>query len=168
MPNLHVAHEVHRWGTNGETAATNQSSAKEGSEDSFKGTSGKARSAENLNHPAMKKGAMTLSNGGAMFKSKSYNNLQSHRHSDRVIDGPLPSLSRLKSTLLNAERGSKDKESSSIGSGFADNTIQHPPLCFSIAGGLPRGRVSWMVLTVPAEDSEEDQRRGPEDWRAIN
>lgn len=164
MPNLHVAHEVHRWGTNGEATAMSQASAREDNKDNLKGSSGKVRSADNLLHPAEKKTTVTLSNGGAMFKSKSYSNLQSHRLNDRVIDGPLPSLSQLKSTLLRARKTHKEKRESSSSEG----SPHPPPLCFSIAGGLPRGRVSWMVLSVPAEDGEEEHRRGPEDWRAIN
>ena len=167
MPDLYVAHEVHRWGTNGEATAANQASAKEGSEESFIRTSGKTRSAENLLRSTEKKGVATLSNGGAIIKSKSYNNLESHRHNDRVIDGPLPSLSRFKSTILSTKKSFKDKREPSATSG-SEGSLDSPPLCFSIAGGLPRGRVSWMVLTVPAEDGEDDPRRCHEDWRAIN
>lgn len=166
MPNLHIAHEVHRWGSNGETGTAHESSGKEVRPEESRLFSDKARSTENLLHPSDKKTVVTLSNGGALSKSKSYNNLHSTRHNDRVIDGPLPSLANLRSKILSAKKEGKENRSSPS-KGSSDQGGR-PPLCFSIAGGVPRGRVSWMVLTVPAEDGDEDQRRHPEDWRAIN
>lgn len=125
-------------------------------------------------------------------------------HNDRLIDGPLPLLSRLGSlssaAICQLGRDESDTENEydvpspkshsertngSSASGSASNgatrpvsaSAQHPlngsheaksahslsnsrnssakggliPLCFTISGGVPLGRISWMVTSLPQE-----------------
>lgn len=131
-----------------------------------------------------------LSMGGAIAKSKSYNSFASFRHNDRLIDGPLPSLferspSSKRSSTADASTVLPPSSSANGASGLlraigaqeeiegrhqrAGGRISPQPLCFSISGGRPKGRVSWMVMTVPGEETDEgvNMLDPAADWRAI-
>lgn len=172
MPNLFVSSEVQRW-----KQAPRQPAAAAARQDSpSRPGSTKVRSADNL----LKAGAedssrprgsmMTLSTGGAIIKSKSFNNLSTSRnHNDRLIDGPLPRLfERPQAAAETVAEGKAVTAVTSAAGNSSAGSARTAPLCFSIAGGSPKGRVSWMVMTVPGEDNEDELKLGTDDWRAIN
>jgi hypothetical protein len=176
MPNLYVSGEVRRWDPSSDAAVNGRKN--NGLQDTAKATSSKSYSADNLSGFAAGKPIMTLSTGGAAIaKSQSFTNFATIRHNDRIIDGPLPVtslkqvLTDLKSSLLPAAPSLKNtvelQEASVHTSDGTGNMSTKRPLCFSIAGGASRGRVSWMVMIVPGEESDEDASRIADDWRAI-
>jgi hypothetical protein len=172
MPGLYVSSEVHRWLPSNNNEDENQSrSAVELNRDTSRNGAGVQKvfgSEGNLLQGTQSKKIVTaLSSGGAIVKSKSYSSLPPSapfKHNDRIIDGPLPAYFEKKKKESNGQNHSLISPSSSSQSSSAPRV-----LCFSIAGGSPKGRVSWMVMTVPGEDQEEDARRlNGDDWRAIN
>jgi hypothetical protein len=175
MPNLFVSAEVKRWRGPQAPVATKITLAETISTSKLSGTAVKVQSADNLlskmnsRHGSDAK----LSTGGAISKSRSYNSFAGFRHDDRIIDGPLPNIfesGRFKNTesseyinpsLSRDVLDGVDPQKSPSGTHF--NKL---PLCFSISGGSPRGRVSWMVMTVPGDDDDDSRRL--DDWRAIS
>lgn len=57
----------------------------------------------------------------------------------------------------------KDTDHSKVG------LLDRSPLCFAIKGGIPHGKVSWQVITVPKSDEAKthaNQSHG--DWRSVS
>lgn len=179
MPNLFVSAEVHNWvphlgGANDGTASS--LAACSGSTTNTTISSSSIGGAKVLHHSENNLLKNSLSSGGAIAKSKSFSSLSSSlKHNDRIIDGPLPSLFESNLKKLSSSSNSsnvRDVSSSSnerVSNASSAKKVASSVLCFSIAGGSSKGRVSWMVMTVPGEDQEDDRTTvGGDDWRAIN
>jgi hypothetical protein len=140
--------------------------------------------------------APLLRQRSSVRKAASFSDFQSF-HNDRLIDGPLPSPLR---TVAMWQQQLIHVVSSSSSSGEADQGAEgraqsaegrtdearpaeggrraseggddgEDPLCFVISGGVPHGRVSFSVTTVPLQSAAAAQRQRngtQDDWRALS